>query len=167
MADNKTLILVRHAKSSWKDTSLNDIQRPLNKRGKRDAPKMGKYLLKSRIVPQAIFSSTGLRALTTARLISVEMGMKPSEINIDEKIYTFNAEELLKVVKSLKDKFDRVMIVGHNPAVTDLVNYLCGSKIDNIPTCGVALLRFPVNSWKKISKNSAELLSFDYPKKLW
>ncbi len=167
MAEHKTLILVRHAKSSWKDTKLNDIQRPLNKRGKRDAPKMGEYLSKRKILPEAIFSSPGLRALTTARLISVEMDMKPSEIKVDDNIYTFNFEELLKVIKCLKDKFDKVMVVGHNPAITELVNYLCGSKIGNIPTCGVAVLRFPVSSWKKISKNKADLLGFDYPKKLW
>jgi len=167
MAEYKTLILVRHAKSSWKDTSLNDIQRPLNKRGKKDAPKMGKYMAEHNIQPEVIFSSPGLRALTTARLISVRIGIKPSDIIVNKNIYTFNSEDLLNAIKSLKNKFDRVMIVGHNPAITELVNYLCGSKIDNVPTCGVAVLRFPVNSWKKVSKNKAKLESFDYPKKLW
>jgi phosphohistidine phosphatase len=167
MAKHKTLILVRHAKSSWKDANLNDIQRPLNKRGKKDAPKMGKYMAEHKIQPEVIFSSPGLRALTTARLISVRIGIKPSDIIVDNNIYTFNSEDLLNVIKSLKNKFEKVMIVGHNPAITELVNYLCGSKIDNVPSCGVAVLKFPINSWKEVSKNKAKLESFDYPKKLW
>lgn len=167
MAEHKTLILVRHAKSSWKDTTLNDIQRPLNKRGNRDAPKIGQYMVKNKIQPEVIFSSPGLRALTTARLISLKIDIKPTDIIINEKIYTFDSEDLLNVIKALKDKYEKVMIVAHNPAITDLVNYLSGSKIDNVPTCGVAVLKFPINSWKKASKNKAKLDSFDYPKKLW
>ncbi|MCK5710671.1 MAG: histidine phosphatase family protein [Deltaproteobacteria bacterium] len=167
MAEHKTLILVRHAKSSWKDKTLNDIKRPLNKRGNRDAPKMGQYMAKNKIQPEVIFSSPGLRALTTARLLSLKIDIKPTDIIINEKIYTFDSEDLLNVIKALKDKYEKVMIVAHNPAITDLVNYLSGSKIDNVPTCGVAVLKFPINSWKKVSKNKAKLDSFDYPKKLW
>jgi len=167
MSEQKTLILVRHAKSSWKDATLNDIQRPLNKRGGKDAPKMGKYLSKQKILPEVIFSSPGLRALTTARLLSVELGMKPSEIKVSDKMYTFNSEELLNVIKSLKDKYERVMIVGHNPAITDITNYLSGARINNVPTCGVVVLKFSIDTWKKVSKGKAKLRSFDYPKKLW
>jgi len=167
MAEHKTLILVRHAKSSWKDTTLNDIKRPLNKRGNKDAPKMGKHMAEHKILPEVIFSSPGLRALTTARLISLKIDIKPTDIIINEKIYTFDSEDLLNVIKALKDKYEKVMIVAHNPAITDLVNYLSGSKIDNVPTCGVSVLKFPINSWKKVSKNKAKLDSFDYPKKLW
>jgi len=167
MAEQKTLILVRHAKSSWKDTALNDIQRPLNKRGNKDAPKMGQYMAEHKIHPEVIYSSSGLRALTTARLISVKIGIQPMDIIIDDNIYTFVLEDLLNVIKALKNKFEKVMIIGHNPAITELVNYLSGSKIDNVPTCGVAVLRFSINSWKKVSKNKAKLDSFDYPKKLW
>jgi len=167
MAEQKTLILVRHAKSSWKDTTLNDIQRPLNKRGNKDAPKMGQYMAEHKIQPEVIFSSPGLRALTTARLISVKIDIQPTDIKIVDRIYTFDSKELLAVIKALKNKFDKVMIVGHNPAITELVNYLSGSKIDNVPTCGLAVLTFPIDSWKKVSKNKANLDSFDYPKKLW
>lgn len=167
MAKDKTLILVRHAKSSWSDSTLNDIQRPLNKRGNRDAPKMGEHLAEKGLVPEAIFSSPGLRALTTARLISVKIGVKPSDIKVKDDIYTFNAEQLFSVVKSIKDSYNRIMIVGHNPAITDLTNYLCGSDIDNIPTCGVAVIKLSVDSWKKAVKKKAKLSRFDYPKKLW
>ena len=167
MAKNKTLILVRHAKSSWSDSTLNDIQRPLNKRGNKDAPKMGKHLAKMKIKPQAIFSSSGLRALTTARLISVELGMKPTEIIVEDDLYTFNYDQLLNVIQTIPDDYKEIMVVGHNPAVTDVTNILSGSQIDNIPTCGVAVLEFSVDSWKDVSRNTANLSRFDYPKKLW
>jgi len=167
MAKTKTLIIVRHAKSSWKDSTLNDIQRPLNKRGNKDASKMGKHLDKKKIIPQAIFSSSGLRALTTARLISVEIGMKPTEIIVEDDLYTFNSEQLLDAIKTFPDDYEKIMVVGHNPAVTDITNFLSGSEIDNIPTCGVAILKLSVDSWKDIEKNTAKLSRFDYPKKLW
>lgn len=167
MAKNKTLIIVRHAKSSWKDSTLNDIQRPLNKRGNKDAPKMGKHLAKKKIIPQAIFSSSGLRALTTARLISVEIGMKPTEIMVEDNLYTFNSEQLLDEIKNISDDYEKIMVVGHNPAVTEITNILSGSDIDNIPTCGVAILELSVDSWKDLGKNTAKLSRFDYPKKLW
>lgn len=167
MAKEKTLILVRHAKSSWKDSTLNDIQRPLNKRGNKDAPKIGEHMARKGLLPEVIFSSPGLRALTTARLISVKIGITPKEIKIDDNIYTFSSDALLKVISKLKNKYDLVMIVGHNPAITDTVNYLTGSNIDNVPTCGVAVLKFKTDSWKDIYKNCASLKSFDYPKKLW
>jgi len=166
-AEQKTLILVRHAKSSWRDTTLNDIQRPLNKRGNRDAPKMGEHMVKRNILPEVIFSSPGLRALTTARLISVKIGIAPSEIIVEDDLYTFNSEDLITFIKSISDNYNKVMIVGHNPAITDLTNYFSGSKINNVPTCGVAVLKFSIDSWKKVSKKKAVLKSFDYPKKLW
>ena len=167
MAEEKTLILVRHAKSSWKDTSLNDIQRPLNKRGNKDAPKMGEHLSNQKIQPEVIFSSPGLRALTTARLISVKIGIKPSDIIVKDDLYSFNHSDLLSAINSIKNRYKKIMIVGHNPAITDIVNYLSGSHIDNVPTCGVAILKCKVDSWKKVDKNKASLVNFDYPKKLW
>ena len=167
MAKEKTLILVRHAKSSWKDSTLNDIQRPLNKRGNKDAPKMGDHMASKGLNPEVIYSSPGLRALTTARLISVKIGITPKDIKIDDKIYTFDSDELLQVVSKLKNKYDTVMIVGHNPAITDAANYLSGASIDNVPTCGVVVLKMDTDTWKNIYSNKATLERFDYPKKLW
>lgn len=167
MAKQKTLILIRHAKSSWKDATLNDIQRPLNKRGTKDASKMGKHLFKEKIIPNVIFSSPGLRALITARLLSVELDMKPSEIKVRENLYTFNFEYLFDAIKSIKNKYDTAMIVGHNPAITNLTNFLCGSEITNVPTCGVIVLKLSVDSWDKVNKKKAKLKNYYYPKKLW
>ena len=167
MAMVKKLILVRHAKSSWKDTSLNDIQRPLNKRGSKDAPKMGDHMASEGIKPEVIFSSPGLRALTTARLISVKIEIEPSDIIINEDLYTFSRSDLINAIQSIDDGYNSIMIVGHNPAITETVNYLSGSHIENIPTCGVAVLNIDTDSWKNIYKNKAILERFDYPKKLW
>lgn len=167
MAKQKTLILVRHAKSSWKDATLNDIERPLNKRGTKDASKMGKYLYKEGIIPDAIFSSPGLRALTTARLLCVELGMKPTDIKVRENLYTFKSEELFHSLRVIKNKYDTVMIIGHNPAITNITNYFSGSEINNVPTCGVVVLKFSLVSWDEINKKKAKLKSYFYPKKLW
>ena len=167
MGYKKTLILVRHAKSSWKDSSLNDIHRPLNKRGNKDAPKMGEYMSEHNILPEVIFSSPGLRALTTARLISVKINIDPSDIIVLDDLYTFSSDQLLSVLKSINDKYDNIMVVGHNPAITDITNYLSGCNIDNIPTCGLAVLKFPLDSWQDLERKKGELVRFDYPKKLW
>jgi len=165
MPEKKTLYLVRHAKSSWKDPSLDDAKRPLNKRGKQDAPEMGKRLAKAGIRPDLITSSPAVRALTTAEKIAEEFGIKKSKIDVNENIYTFNAEGLLEVIKGLDDKLNTVMLVGHNPATTVLLNELSGADIDNVPTCGVAQLEMNTDSWAQVKKGGAELVSFDYPKK--
>jgi phosphohistidine phosphatase len=165
MPEKKTLYLVRHAKSSWKDPSLDDAERPLNKRGKQDAPEMGKRLAKAGVRPDLITSSPAVRALTTAQKIAEEIGIKKSKIDVNENIYTFNAEGLLEVIMGLDDKLNTVMLVGHNPATTVLLNELSDADIDNVPTCGVAQLEMNTDSWAKLKKGGAELVSFDYPKK--
>ena len=163
----KTLILVRHAKSSWRDATLNDIHRPLNKRGSRDAPKMGKHLVKQGIIPDVIFSSPGLKDKFKKNHEQLGLETRPTEIRVKESLYTFNSKDLLTEIKSMKDKYDKVMIVCHNPAITDITNYLSKSRIDNVPTCGVVVLKFDIDSWGDVSKGKAKLSSFDYPKKLW
>jgi phosphohistidine phosphatase len=165
MPEKKTLYLVRHAKSSWKDSSLDDAERPLNKRGKRDAPEMGKRLARAGVRPDLITSSPAVRALTTAQNIAEELGIKKSRIDVNEDMYTFNAEGLLEVIRGLDDKLNTVMLVGHNPATTILLNELSGADIDNIPTCGVAHLKMNTESWAQVKSGGAELVSFDYPKK--
>lgn len=165
MPEKKTLYLVRHAKSSWKDSSLDDAKRPLNKRGERDAPEMGKRLARAGIRPDLITSSPAVRALTTAQKIAEELGIKKSEIDVNEDVYTFNAEGLLEAIRGLDDKLNTVMLVGHNPAATILLNELAGEDIDNVPTCGVAQLELNTESWAQVKRGGAELVSFDYPKK--
>ena len=166
MPTSKALILVRHAKSSWTDTSLADLDRPLNSRGQRDAPRMGLHLARRGVRPQLMVSSPALRALTTAQIIAAEIGLRPADITVDERVYTSDAAALTGVIQGLDDRFDRVMIVGHNPTLTDLVNRLAGATIQNIPTCGVVALRVAVDRWSALPGARIELLWFDVPKAL-
>ena len=161
----KTLILLRHAKSSWKKPDLRDLDRPLNKRGKRDAPVMGKRLAKKKIKVDRLISSPAKRALVTANTVANEIGYPRSDIVVEEKLYTFDETGLLDVIQDLDNALDRVMLFGHNPAITDLVNSLAPSQIDNVPTCGVVELTFDVESWADVGETKAVQLEFDYPKK--
>lgn len=167
MANTKTLFLVRHAKSSWDDPDLDDRERPLNKRGKRDAPKMGEHLAGFKIRPDVIISSPAVRAYKTAREIATKLGFKKSDVQKNEDLYSFDSSDIMDVVKGLSDDYSSIMLVGHNPAITLLVNELSGSDIDNVPTCGVAVLGFNVEKWRAVKKGAAELQGFEYPKKLW
>ena len=167
MSDKKTLFLVRHAKSSWKDADIDDIDRPLNKRGLRDAPKMGMHLAGFETKPDVIISSPAVRAITTDKLIWNELGYESSNNKTEKRFYTFDSQSLLKAIQKINNKFQVVMVVGHNPAITVLVNQLTNSNINNVPTCGVAILGFPINGWKEIKNEKGELIEYFYPKKLW
>ncbi len=167
MPESKTLFIVRHAKSSWDDAGLDDRQRPLNQRGKEEAPKMGKHLAGYSVKPGLITSSPAVRALKTAEKIAKELGFKKSDVAVNEGLYTFEGDGLMKVVKELDDRYGSVMLVGHNPAVTSFANEISNAGIDNIPTCGVVLLEFDARKWKDVGKGGGRLLEYDYPKKLW
>lgn len=167
MPKSKTLFIVRHAKSSWDEAGLDDRERPLNERGKEEAPKMGKHLAGYSVKPDFITSSPAVRALKTAEKIAKDLGFKKSDVVADEGIYTFNGGSLMDVVRGFDDRYVSIMLVGHNPAVTELVNYLTNLQIDNVPTCGVALIELNTGRWKDIAKGTGVLLEFDYPKKLW
>lgn len=160
----KILYLVRHAKSSWRDPSLDDIERPLNKRGKRDAPFMGELLKEKIVNPDVVFSSPAKRASKTAQIIAEQIGYSKKDIIYAEEIYEASSHELVDFIKKIDDKYNSVMVFGHNPGFTMLNNFLSKKYIDNIPTCGIVALEFK-NCWKEIEKNSANMLFFDYPKR--
>ena len=145
----KTLFLVRHAKSSWDDPALADKDRPLNDRGKRDAPKVGERLAKAGAKPDLILSSPAKRALTTAEIIARKLGYKRKNIVVDDRLYAVEAEVLLAVIRQLDDGAGCVMLFGHNPELTELAHRL-SSKISHLPTCAVAEFTFGVKSWKRI-----------------
>lgn len=157
---------MRHAKSSWGDPSLDDKDRPLNKRGKRDAPEMGKRMAEDGHRPQAVISSPATRALNTAEKASSELGFKKKDIIIDDSIYSWDSSDVLEAIYALDDKLSSVMMVFHNPAITDLVNELTGENIENVPTSGLCVIGFDVDKWNKVSTKKGELIKFDYPKKL-
>lgn len=159
----KQLIIVRHAKSDWGNPDLRDFDRPLNKRGKANAPEMAHRLVKKQIKPQLMVSSPALRAITTAKFFADTWQMPLAEILEEPKIYEANVDTLLKVINNFDNTYDQIAMFGHNPGLTDLVNYLDG-HIYEMPTCSVAILEFPFEDWAMISEGTAKVVLFDYPK---
>ncbi|MGK7389841.1 MAG: SixA phosphatase family protein [Candidatus Cyclobacteriaceae bacterium M2_1C_046] len=161
----KTLYLVRHAKSSWKDSSLDDEDRPLNKRGKRDAPKMGERLAKRNVFPDLMITSPAVRARTTCEVIADVLEYPEGEIEENEDVYLASEGELLSLVQRCDNLWNTVMIFGHNPGFTEFANSLADEDIDNIPTCGVFACTFDVDDWSEVDFGKGEMILFDYPKK--
>jgi phosphohistidine phosphatase len=163
----KTLYIVRHAKSSWDDSELSDFERPLNERGKADAPKMGKRLKEKEFYPDLVLSSPAKRALSTARRICKVIGFKKENIKTDRRLYHADDEMMLSVLRESKAKVHTIMMIGHNPGLTDFVNSIVNEEIDidNIPTCGVVGFSFDTDDWNKINWGTGKFLFFDYPKK--
>lgn len=159
----KTLYLVRHAKSSWKNPDLSDKERPLNKRGIRDAPFMGVKLKEMKLLPELIISSDAVRAKKTAYAIAKEIDYDKDNIVLTDEIYEASTMELLTIIKELNQEFKSIMMFGHNPALTGLHNYLTKHYIDNIPTCGITAIRFE-NQWADINERSGNFLFFIFPK---
>jgi len=162
----KTLYLIRHAKSSWKDPDLRDFERPLNKRGKSDAPEMGQRLRAYKAGADIIISSPAKRAIKTAKIIAREVGFPVKEIVTTETVYLADVPTLVEVIRKISDKHQQVMLFGHNPGLTMLANFLVnGEQVENIPTCGIFCIEFEIDSWKKVGQGLGKLLFFDYPKK--
>ena len=162
----KTLYVVRHAKSSWDEPDQADFDRPLNERGKRDAPRMAKRLKEKNIRPDLMIASPAKRAWSTARRIAKGIGYPKDQIKADERLYHADDDRILNVLQGVKDKHDSVMYFGHNPGLTDFVNSLMNIEhdIDNIPTCGIVAFQFNIDSWKQLTWGIGSLLFFDYPK---
>ncbi len=161
----KKLTLIRHAKSSWKYPNLDDLDRPLNKRGRRDAPMMGNRLEKDKALPDLMISSPAKRAWKTAKIIAREVGFENRKIEKNIALYEAGVSELIQVIQKIDNKYNDVMIFGHNPGFNSLGNYLTNYGVDNIPTCGVFVIEFNVNSWEEVSQGKGKFISFDYPKK--
>jgi len=149
----KTLYLIRHAKSSWKHPELDDFDRPLNKRGERDAPRMGQFLVNKGIIPNIILSSPALRASRTTKIISEILSYPNNRVTYFDDIYEANVSSLFKILSTVKSKYNSTMMVGHNPGMTAMANALTNTRIDNIPTCGVFCSELDISSWQEISEN--------------
>ena len=159
----KTLYLVRHAKSYWGDQSLPDFERPLNKRGKRDAPFMGEVLRDKKVNPDLIICSPAKRTKKTAIEIAEKIGYAEKKILFDENLYEASSNTILGLIKKVDDKYESLMIFGHNPGLTLLNNHISDQYLDNIPTCGIVALQSD-KKWSEIGKNSCSHLFFEYPK---
>ena len=162
----KTLYLVRHAKSSWKNPGLRDHDRPLNKRGMRDAPSMGMWMAEKREIPQYILSSTALRALNTTKLISKSWNITNDKIHSTSQLFHATPYNIINIIHEIPDIFHSAMIIAHNPGLTDLTNMLTKSRIQNIPTCGIVKIQFDMETWGSVHSGNGELLFFEYPKNL-
>ena len=160
----KRLYLVRHAKSSWGDPKLADMDRPLNKRGKRDAPAAGERLKKRKVNPDLIISSPAKRARRTARAIAEQIGYPVKKIVMDDAVYHAASVELLAVIRGIDDACGEAMMFGHNPGFTDLAGLLTGARVDDLPTCAIFCVDSDSDSWQDVAEAKGTLVFLDYPK---
>jgi phosphohistidine phosphatase len=160
----RTLYLLRHAKSSWKDDSLKDFDRPLKRRGREAAEQIGKVLAAEKLKSPLIISSPAARARETTALVLKSAGLK-LEPRFDERIYEADVRTLLEVIESIPDKATTAMLVGHNPGFENLLSYLTGDD-RHMPTAALARIEFEVESWGKAAEGSGTLASFVTPKDL-
>ena len=157
----KRVILMRHAKSSWKDESLDDFDRPLNKRGKRDLPIMSQKIKELGLNPQLIICSTALRAKKTAKGVSKVFPQAP--IVLEKRLYEANLQTYISIINTLAQKFDEVVIIAHNPQITQSAEFLSGADIQNIPTSGFVVLE--CERFCKVGESgSMQMTHFQYPK---
>jgi phosphohistidine phosphatase len=161
----KTVILIRHAKSSRKFPELKDIERPLRKRGIKAAALMADVLKGKQLAVDQIISSPAVRSVTTAKSFAQKLGLNEADIVIDSALYMESKNKLLKRLGEVEDRFNTVIFVSHNPALTDFANLLMNQSIDNIPTSGMVAIRFASGSWKEIEKKKGEQLFFEIPRK--
>jgi len=160
----KTLTLLRHAKSSWKDTRLSDRKRPLNRRGERDAPVMGKRIAEHGIRPSLIISSPATRAWTTAKIIAAEINYPIEFLQREDALYLASLNDILDVIAVQDNGFNHLMVVGHNPGLTDVANFLSPGLTHNLPTAGVVSVQIDQDDWDIRDRPKTELLIHDYPK---
>ena len=159
------MTIVRHAKSSWKDTSLSDRKRPLNKRGERDAPVMGKRIHEHGIRPSLIVSSPATRAWTTAKIVAHQISYPLEFLQREDGLYLASLDEILDTIVAQDNGFNNLMVVGHNPGMTDFANFLVPGLTYNLPTAGVVSVEIDQENWSLYTRPQARLLVHDWPKK--
>ncbi len=162
----KTIYFLRHAKSSWRSSEFSDINRPLNKRGIENAPIMAKHFKTLKVKPQLIISSPAKRTMTTALMVAERIGYEEKHIKIDMELYGANVAQIAQLIYYLDDTLKKVMLVGHNPAFTLLVDFFTGKPIDNMPTLGLVQINFDIDCWHDVVPKSGTLELFEYPKKV-
>jgi phosphohistidine phosphatase len=160
----KTLIVVRHAKSSWAEAGQPDIERPLNDRGKKDAPDMAKRLKGKHLKVDLFVSSPAKRAKRTARYFAEAYGKTKEDIFIIEKLYEASVDAFYTAISTLDNSHETIAVFSHNPGITDFVNSLSQVRIDNMPTCGVFAVSINTNKWAGFKEAEKSFLFFDYPK---
>jgi phosphohistidine phosphatase len=160
----RNVCFVRHAKSSWKYPELSDIERPLNKRGFRDAPFMAKKMKELEVYPDLLISSPVKRALTTAMFFATEFGLQKQDLVIEDGLYGADPDDVIKILQKASNKKSSIFIFGHNPTFTMLANRFAGINLDNVPTCGIFQAKSMVSSWDRFSPDTGAFVAFYYPK---
>ena len=161
----KTLYLMRHAKSSWSFDELRDQERPLNDRGRDDAPRMGQALAKRHIVLDLLVSSPAVRALSTAVLVARELKYAHDKIVVEPGIYQADVATLLAIIRNLPNTASAVLLTGHNPTITNVANALSPSPLSGeMPTAAIICLRFDTEQWAEVKQANAEFYFYDYPR---
>lgn len=161
----KTLYIVRHAKSSWDQDDLIDFDRPLNERGIKNAPEMAKRLMSWSAIPQLILSSPANRAISTARIFANEMRISEDKLKQETTIYEGTRGDLARLISRQNPDFDTLMITGHNPGVTDFINWICFIEEAQIPTCSIATIQVDIKKWNGWERGMGKLIELDFPKK--
>jgi len=160
----RTLTLLRHAKSSWANAGLRDQDRPLNQRGEHDAPSMAVRIKSAGIRPSLIVSSPALRAWTTAKIVAGEISYPIEFLQRESVLYLANLKTLIDFVGRQDTGFESIMLVGHNPGLTEFANFLIPGLTNNVPTCGLVSVSFQSDLWDLRGDVSFSLNTFDYPK---
>jgi phosphohistidine phosphatase len=158
------LLLVRHAKSDWGDPALSDFDRPLNARGKRDAPVMGKRLAASGTHLDRMVSSPAKRARSTAKAIACGLGFPVRDVEWINELYQASPSAILQIIRTCPKHVTTLALVGHNPGISELARELCSEITEEMPTCSIVHLTGKFDSWDEADSNFS-LLDFDYPKR--
>jgi len=162
----KTLHLIRHAKSSWDKPGLTDLERPLNARGKRACSLMAENIVSAGCTFEHVYTSCAFRAIATIKGINNSLDSQRIRWKVDEDLYTFNSQRLLRWCQALDDSLYDVVAIVHNPAITDFCNEMAELYIDNIPTCAYVQLSFAERKWRDIRPGSGKLVTLFSPKML-
>ncbi len=160
----RRLTLLRHAKSSWQQADLDDHDRPLNERGERNAPTMGRRLAARGARPSLFITSTAKRARRTARLVARELGYPLEFLQSEPDLYLATPKTMLRILGDQPNNFSDIILCGHNPGITELASQLTGISIDNVPTCGVVVIDVEVEEWSALAPAACQFKYFDYPK---
>jgi phosphohistidine phosphatase len=162
----KTLLLLRHAKSSWCDSQLTDFDRPLAKRGKHDAPLIGSLLAERGVLPDLVLCSPAKRAAATMELVSRAAAITGESLVFDRRLYEADCDSLLRIVHELDDCYCRVMLCGHNPGLAEFCDFLLPETLDSLPTCALVVMTFPVDHWHVLAPGTGTFLYAMRPKEL-
>lgn len=160
----KTLLIIRHAKSNWDNANISDQDRPLNDRGRRDAPQMAQRLIKANIKIDLFVSSPARRARTTAELFMRGYGRSENELLIVPSLYHAPVPAFKEIITGLEDRFDSAALFSHNPGITAFANTLTSVRLDNMPTCSIFAVTSLAATWSEFPTAGTTFWFFDYPK---